>query len=191
MTTVGMIRHGSTEWNRLGRMQGQLDTQLTEEGRSQARRLGLRLQNEAWDFILSSDLLRAKETAMIISELSGIQLLGFDVRLRERSFGLVEGTTQMERLERFGADWRKLDLGGEADEQVWKRWFDFASEMTTKYPQGKILLVSHGGFIVQVLRSLQLEREEFLENTSLTILRKHQNTWEMQLYNCLSHLKGE
>ena len=46
MTTIGFIRHGSTEWNRLGKLQGQLDTELTEEGREQARLLGLRLAKE-------------------------------------------------------------------------------------------------------------------------------------------------
>jgi 2,3-bisphosphoglycerate-dependent phosphoglycerate mutase len=191
MTIVGMIRHGSTEWNKLGKMQGQIDTLLTEEGRQQAIQLGHRLKNEDWNFILSSDLSRAKETAMTISEISGIPIAGFDVRLRERSFGLVEGTTQQERLERYGPDWKELDLGGESDAQVWQRWLDVSTELTAQFPKGRVLIVSHGGFIVQVLRSLQLHREEFLENTSLTVLERENEAWKMKLYNCLSHLKGE
>lgn len=102
MTTIGFIRHGSTEWNRLGKLQGQLDTDLTDEGREQARLLGIRLANESWDGIISSDLKRAKETAQIMSKLSGIPIIGMDNRLRERRYGQVEGTTVAEREERWG-----------------------------------------------------------------------------------------
>ena len=94
MTTIGFIRHGSTEWNRLGKLQGQLDTDLTEEGREQARLLGLRLAKENWDGIMSSDLTRARETAQIISDLVGDSDLYERIRgLRERKYGQVEGTT--------------------------------------------------------------------------------------------------
>ncbi len=82
MTTIGFIRHGSTEWNRLGKLQGQLDTDLTEEGREQARLLGLRLAKETWDGIISSDLTRARETAQIVSDLSGIPFIRTDKRLK-------------------------------------------------------------------------------------------------------------
>jgi probable phosphoglycerate mutase len=188
MTTLGLIRHGSTEWNKLGKLQGQLDTELTDEGRAQARLLGLRLQNEAWTGILSSDLSRARETAEIISELSGIPIQGFDVRLRERSFGQAEGTTHQERVDRWGDDWKKLELGGETDAQVQARWFDFVEEWTGKAPDQKLLIISHGGYIVQVLRSLSMESEEFLQNTSLTILQRNEASWDLVLYNCLVHL---
>jgi probable phosphoglycerate mutase len=188
MTTIGLIRHGSTEWNKLGKMQGQLDTNLMEEGRAQARLLGHRMKNEAWSGIFSSDLSRARETAEIISAISGIPILGFDSRLRERSFGQVEGTTQQERIDRWGADWKKLDLGGETNEQVLVRWHDFLEEWTTKAPGEKLLLISHGGFIVQILRDLSMERDEFLQNTSLTILERTDSSWDLVLYNCLVHL---
>lgn len=190
MTTIGLIRHGSTEWNKLGKLQGQLDTDLTVEGREQARLLGLRMMKEKdeWTGLISSDLIRAKETAKIISEISGIPFIKTDRRLRERGFGLAEGTTLEERRERWGEDWKKRDLGGENDQQVWQRWLDFTEELTTEAPEAKILLVSHGGFIAQVLRGLNMERDEFLQNTSLTILQRSDSSWDMMLYNCLSHL---
>jgi probable phosphoglycerate mutase len=190
MTTIGLIRHGSTEWNKLGKMQGQLDTELTDEGRAQARLLGLRMKNETWTGILSSDLSRARETAEIISAISGIPIQGFDARLRERSFGQVEGTTQQERIERWGMNWKQIDLGGESDQQVMARWFDFAEEMTGKKSGEKLLIVSHGGYIVQILRSLSMEQEEFLQNTSLTILQRVESSWDLVLYNCLVHLNS-
>lgn len=189
MTTIGFIRHGSTEWNRLGKLQGQLDTDLTDEGREQARLLGLRLSQESWDGIISSDLKRANETAQIISTLSGIPFLNRDKRLRERKYGLVEGTTVAEREERWGTEWKLQDLGQESDSALWARWLDLEKEILNLYPSKKILLISHGGFIVQVLRVLKLNQEEFLQNTSLTLLLRQNDQWELQLYNCLNHLQ--
>ncbi|OCT12680.1 phosphoglycerate kinase [Paenibacillus pectinilyticus] len=189
MTTIGFIRHGSTEWNRLGRLQGQLDTDLTDEGREQARLLGLRLADENWDGIICSDLKRASETAQIISALSGIPLLASDKRLRERKYGLAEGTTVTEREERWGVDWKLLDLDQETDSELWARWMDLETEILERYPNQKVLLISHGGFIVQVLRVLQLNQEEFLQNTSLTLLLREGDQWKLELYNCLLHLQ--
>ncbi|KQX68739.1 histidine phosphatase family protein [Paenibacillus sp. Root444D2] len=190
MTTIGFIRHGSTEWNRLGKLQGQLDTELTGEGREQARLLGLRLAKETWDGIISSDLTRARETAQIVSDLSGIPFIGTDKRLRERKYGQVEGTTVAEREERWGPNWKLQELGQESDEDLWKRWTELEAELLQTYPSGKILLISHGGFIVQILRVLRMDREDFLQNTSLTILLRQKEGWELQLYNCLTHLQS-
>lgn len=190
MTTIGFIRHGSTEWNRLGKLQGQLDTDLTDEGREQARLLGRRLASETWDGIICSDLKRAKETAQIISELSGIPLIREDARLRERMYGQIEGTTVAEREARWGADWKLQALGQETDDELWQRWIQLETELIEEYPGRKLLLVSHGGFIVQILRVLKMDSEEFLQNTSLTILLRQENGWELQLYNCLSHLEA-
>lgn len=189
MTTIGLIRHGSTEWNHLGKLQGQLDTELTDEGRAQARLLGKRLRHEGWLSIICSDLWRAKETAMLISEESGIPIHSFDPRLRERSFGLAEGTTHEERAERWGPHWKQLDLGGESDDQLWSRWLDMLEEITISFPPNeKILLVTHGSYIAQILRGYQMEPEEFLQNTSLTILNKTDSSWTLALYNSLTHL---
>jgi probable phosphoglycerate mutase len=189
MTTIGFIRHGSTQWNRLGKLQGQIDTDLTGEGREQARLLGLRLAKEKWDGIISSDLTRARETAQIVSELSGIPLIHTDKRLRERKYGHVEGTTAAEREERWGVDWKQQELGQESDDDLWKRWSELEAELIQEYTNQKILLISHGGFIVQVLRVLRMDSEDFLQNTSLTILLRQQACWELQLYNCLTHLE--
>jgi 2,3-bisphosphoglycerate-dependent phosphoglycerate mutase len=191
MTTIGFIRHGSTEWNRLGKLQGQLDTELTQEGREQARQLGLRLANERWSGIISSDLTRARETGQIVSELSGIPFLGTDTRLRERKYGQVEGTTVAEREERWGTDWKQKDLGQEKDAELLARWSQLEEELLQQYPNAKLLLVSHGGFIVQVLRCLKMVQEDFLQNTSLTILLRKEDSWQLQLYNCFKHLQDE
>lgn len=189
MTTIGLVRHGSTEWNLLGKIQGALDTELTEEGREQARKLGDRLRGEAWDGIICSDLKRARESAQLISERSGIPIAGTDTRLREKGFGQVEGTTLQERLDRWGPDWLKQELGGETNEQVRSRWLSFYEDLCVNCPDSRMLIVSHGAFIGRALETMKLERpDDPLTNASLTIVRHGTAVWECTLYNCTKHL---
>ena len=63
ITTVGLIRHGVTDWNNLGKAQGISDIPLNEDGIKQATALAKRLSGEEWDIIFSSDLMRAEQTA--------------------------------------------------------------------------------------------------------------------------------
>ncbi|MDB5085743.1 MAG: yhfR, partial [Bacilli bacterium] len=75
MTTVCLVRHGETDWNAEGRLQGRQDTELNENGRKQAKLAGIHLKNEQWDAIVTSPLKRAKETAQIIATELGIDHL--------------------------------------------------------------------------------------------------------------------
>ncbi|MDF2963464.1 MAG: Phosphoglycerate mutase, partial [Paenibacillus sp.] len=169
MITIGLIRHGTTEWNLAGRMQGQMDTDLAEVGRVQAERLGERLKGETWDGIMSSDLIRARQTAQTISNKTGTPLWGVDSRLRERHFGQLEGTTLEDRLERWGEGWRELDLGMENDEALLARWFSFLKDLEAEHSGKRVLLVSHGGYIAPVLEHMLGKTvDSHLSNTSLT-----------------------
>src|SRR5690606_174542 len=105
MTVLGLIRHGLTDWNKAGKMQGQTDIPLNEEGKRQARALAVYLQQERWrwDRISSSDLQRASATARIISDVLGLGDVHLDPLLRERGFGLAEGMTVAERQAKYGA----------------------------------------------------------------------------------------
>jgi probable phosphoglycerate mutase len=188
---IGLIRHGVTEWNSQSRVQGQVDTDLTDEGREQARLLGTRLSEEQWDGIFSSNLIRAQETAEMIAFHSHIPIIGLDKRLRERNFGQIEGTTEAERIEKFGPHWRQLDLSIETNEQLFQRWCSFEKMISNTYPYGyRLLVVTHGNYIVELLKQLQLEKEEFLQNASLTVIKKENQVWNLQMYNCVSHLSG-
>lgn len=188
---LGLIRHGTTEWNLQGRMQGQMDTPLADVGRVQARLLAKRLSDEEWDGIIASDLKRAHETALLISEISGTPLLEVDQRLRERSFGELEGTTVEERIARWGENWkaRESELGLESDESLLARWASFLQDIEQRHSGKRILVVSHGGYIVPVItKILNGTLEEFLKNTSVTILERREESWSIQLLNCTAHL---
>ncbi|MGG3282402.1 histidine phosphatase family protein [Paenibacillus solani] len=188
---IGLVRHGLTDWNALGKIQGQTDIPLNEEGRHQARLLGERLLQEPyrWDFAISSGLSRAEETAKIISSMLNIPLLPPDSRLRERRYGQIEGLTATEREARFGTDWHLQDLGQETDLELQSRGLVFLDDMRLKHPKANILVVSHGGFLAQlyklVCRGVLSER---IGNLSLTVLERTEDDWAPLLFNCTKHL---
>ncbi|MCR4513144.1 histidine phosphatase family protein [Aeromicrobium sp. 50.2.37] len=97
---VVLWRHGRTEWNVAGRVQGQTDTSLDDVGREQARAAAARLASLQPVRILSSDLERARDTAEELSRLSGVPV-ELDERLREMNFGEREGLTWRESWDRF------------------------------------------------------------------------------------------
>ena len=75
ITTICLVRHGQTDWNALGKLQGQTDIPLNELGKIQARQCGEFLSEEDWDVIISSPLKRARETAEIISNYIEVPVL--------------------------------------------------------------------------------------------------------------------
>lgn len=147
MTTFLFVRHGETDWNREGRLQGTRDIPLNDQGRHQAQRLA-----DAWDdaadVIVSSPLSRARQTAEILGARLGLALHGTDARLMERGYGACEGLTIAERKERYP------DLvvpGMEAHGSIVARASSFLDSATAEHPGRTIVVVSHGGFINALL----------------------------------------
>src|ERR1700738_2430472 len=99
LPTLIFIRHGETDWNAEGRMQGQRDIPLNDTGRAQARRNGTAIKAakpEAVDFdFLASPLSRSRETMEIVRAAMGLPPDGYatDDRLKELTFGTWEGLT--------------------------------------------------------------------------------------------------
>ncbi|HVI47213.1 MAG TPA: histidine phosphatase family protein [Chitinophaga sp.] len=191
MTRIAIIRHGTTSWNKAGRMQGNSDIPLDEEGMEQARRLSIRLAEEKWDLLYSSHLIRAKQTATFIAETTGLNGPLLDERLGEAGGGLLEGTTEEERIVKWGKDWRQLDLGMESNQQVVTRGMSFIKELTSGHPGKHIVLVSHGSFIRQLVAHLvpDLSIPPAMKNTSVTTLLYHNNNWACEIFNCVDHLE--
>ncbi|MNO38534.1 Phosphoserine phosphatase 1 [compost metagenome] len=190
---VGLIRHGLTDWNAIGKIQGQSDIPLNDEGRRQAHRLADRLAMESeyhWDFVLTSDLSRARETGEIIANKLNIPLYEPDPRLRERAFGEAEGLTAQEREERWGKEWEALDLGQEKDEDIRLRGLAFLNDIGERFGDRNVLVVSHGALLAQLYIALYEEKcTERIGNLSLTVLEKEEKNWGMRLYNCTRHLE--
>lgn len=191
MTRIALIRHGSTAWNKEGRMQGSTDIPLDEEGVEQARKLGLRLADEQWDLIYTSHLSRAKRTGQIIAAQLGITDIFEDERLREISGGQTEGTNEAERLVKWGPDWRQLELGMETEAAVHDRGLAFMEDLLQAHAGKHILIISHGAFIRQLIRKLTPNQAitDHLKNTSVTRFNIKDDVWDCDLYNCTKHLE--
>lgn len=148
MTTLILARHGETDWNRDGRFQGHADPPLNARGREQARELADLLADEPVEAIYSSDLRRAHETARIVAERTGLEVV-VDPQLRERDVGHWSGLTAAEIEEQFPDQirlWREGAVSvGESRESLAERVVAAAHRIAAAHPDGLVLVVTHGG----------------------------------------------
>lgn len=191
MTVIGFVRHGNTNWNIEKRAQGHSHNPLNETGHKQAHAVGQRLAKENWDVIISSDLLRARQTAEIIASYMEEQPIVYDKRLREMSRGQIEGTIEEERIKIWGKDWRKLNLGEETVEEIRGRGIQFVKDILKQYEGQRILVITHGRFLIETLHELcpdQTDLKVPIKNCSVTIMQDKENGLNYDLYNCTRHL---
>jgi broad specificity phosphatase PhoE len=162
-----MLRHGQTEYNAGSRMQGQLDTELSDLGREQAAAAAEVLAKRQPVIIVSSDLRRALDTAVALGERCGLPVL-VDTRLRETHLGDWQGLTHLEvdaaapgaRLAwRENARW--APHGGENRVDVAARSMPLVAELITEQsewgidePDRPVVLVAHGGLIAALTAAL-------------------------------------
>lgn len=174
-------------------MQGHAHNPLDEEGFAQARLLAERLGGERWDALYSSDLLRARQTALCVLEKLSLSDIRYDERLREMDRGEAQGTTEDERIARWGADWRSVAPGVESDAQGAARGRSFVQDVAARHPGQRILAISHGMIIRNTLSGLlpDFDAEPALNNTAVTIVRWTGASWACELYNCTKHLPAQ
>jgi glucosyl-3-phosphoglycerate phosphatase len=163
-----MLRHGQTDFNLGSRMQGQLDTELTEVGRAQASAAAEVLAKRQPLLIVSSDLRRAYDTAVALGERTGL-LVQVDSRLRETHLGDWQGMTHAEvdaaapgaRQEwREDASW--TPHGGESRVDVAARSLPLVADLLRREsewgaidePARPVVLVAHGGLIAALTAAL-------------------------------------
>lgn len=155
-----ITRHGQTDWNILGKIQGQTDIKLNDTGRKQAKDTSVNIQNENIDLIITSPLKRAKETAEIINKNFNVPIIE-DSRLMERYFGKSEGLTKEERSKLKTIHPEIQDIWNytknvsfndmETMHDFCKRVYEFLDEITKKYADKNILLVTHGGTSLPII----------------------------------------
>jgi len=188
-------RHGRTEWNAGGRFQGQLDPPLDAVGRAQAARTAPHLAGTlAADetVILSSDLVRARETAEALAPLLGLTVQ-VDERLREHGLGSWDGLTRTEVAERHPeqyADWLAgrpvRGRGGEPAEAVAQRALAAVADLPAA---GTAVLVTHGGTagrLVETLLGLGLDHRRVfgpLGNCHWSELSFQATRWRLMRHN--------
>lgn len=146
-TVFCLVRHGSTDWNVEGRIQGWTDTGLNTDGRKEAEEAGRRLRGRGWEGIVASDLKRARETAEIIGHELGLEVLLFP-KLRERSFGPLEGKNQAEVEAAYPGPRSDRELPGLESKAELRRRAEKAFSFLARIFEGRrIIVVTHGGLL--------------------------------------------
>ena len=155
-TTILLVRHGETDWNAAGRIQGQTNSSLNELGREQANALAEQLAGERIDAVYASDLDRARETAEILALRLDLPVV-VDPALRERNFGSWEGRTVAEIDEQWPGAWARWRDGNGAEGDVEdhlalaERIRGAIARLAGSHPGDTILVVAHGGALRVIL----------------------------------------
>lgn len=188
ITTICLVRHGQTDWNALGKLQGQTDIPLNELGNIQARQCGEFLSKDDWNVIITSPLKRARETADIISHYIEVPVIE-KMEFIEKNFGEAEGMTAAERKSAV----RDKDYPGqENQESLRNRLMNGLQEIQKEYPEKKVILVAHGAVIHFILRLMSNEsivsNEMRLFNACLSTIRFEVDSWIIDDFNQVNHL---
>jgi broad specificity phosphatase PhoE len=195
-----LVRHGQTAWNLERRLQGHTDIELDEMGRVQALQVSTAFLGVGVDRILSSDLARCTQTAQRIAEVVGVEP-EFEPRLKERSFGVLEGRQFMDFRAEMDAEvaqsgQSRLDHrpeNGESLRQVWDRIGDVADELSAR--SQRAIVVSHGGTLSLLLSRLidagpEAAHAFRLTNASITeLFQRPDRTWAIERLNDRAHLE--
>ena len=201
MTELIVIRHGKTAWNLEQRIQGSTDIELHPLGIRQAEALADRLAQEEFHAIYSSDLKRAYQTAALIAGKTQHRVIPH-AGLRERNFGVFEGMTATDIQERYPEGWERFknwDPDYAAPKGISLRDYQQTSvksleDIARKHPGERLVVVTHGGFLSGLMRhTLQIpfstpSRFKGL-NTALNTFVFHENTWTLQTWGDINHLR--
>lgn len=155
-------RHGETQYNIETRICGRANVRLTDKGIIQARELAGSMVEKQVDIIISSPLVRAKDTADIVSEQIHVPII-VDERLAERDYGVIDGTYEgtpsfIEKWEHFGYEYPE----GETLLKVVQRVYNFLDDICEQYKDKNVMIISHGG-VCRVINSYfnSLTNEDF------------------------------
>ncbi len=152
-----LVRHGQTKENKNKIWQGQSEGTLSEEGEEQARKLAKKLEKESIDVIYCSDLQRTKNTIKPFLEKNNLPIKYVEA-LRERKLGVLEGSTT-EQVGKYLAE-NKIDFKtcnfetGETFYEMRERLAKFYESIAEKHKNDTVLLVTHGGFVSQLILHL-------------------------------------
>jgi broad specificity phosphatase PhoE len=168
MTTLLLVRHGETDWNAAGRLQGHTDRPLNDFGRAQARTLAEQLAEDGIEAIYASDLARARETAEIVGERLGLAV-EIDPDLREKDWGTWEGLTSDERLH--------VEFEGETTEEHRERVLGAVRRIAERHPGQRIVVVTHGGCVRRIQAAAAGVAQPVVENCGLWAVAHRDGTF--------------
>lgn len=195
-----LIRHGETKWNKIKKYQGHMDIELNDWGRQQAEEAAKELVNLDIDYFVSSDLIRAKETAEIIASFHDNRVLEY-IELREMNFGDWEGKSFQEIQNENSLDFQKWlkdpvkysPPSGESLVEFQERVLLGFNKILEKDNKRNVI-ITHGGVIMVYLAtilemSLINYRKFEVANTGITKIDIYDNNYVLKVFNSQSHLK--
>jgi 2,3-bisphosphoglycerate-dependent phosphoglycerate mutase len=160
-TTIVLVRHGETDWNRERRFQGHADEPLNDAGRAQVLELAERLEGERFAAAYTSPLRRACESAAILGSRLGL-IVEPNSALAEVDVGSWSGLTVHEVEERFPEGFRRWNDwkvegwdDGERYEDLSRRVVGGLIEIAARHPDDRVLAVTHGGPIRSALAAVR------------------------------------
>jgi len=180
-TTFALIRHGQTDWNADLRIQGATDIPLNDVGRGQATDAVTPLSAFGWDFVVSSTLSRAAETADLIAADLALTVTHRIPGLSERDYGPAEGLQAGAELEalRFPGGFH----GAETESAVAERGIDALTRLAHDNPGARIIVVTHGT-LIRLCLTKALDREiGSIDNAALTLVHRHSAGWTLDVLN--------
>ncbi|WP_370450303.1 histidine phosphatase family protein [Cryobacterium sp. TMS1-20-1] len=180
------MRHGQTDWNAAKRLQGSTDIPLNDIGRTQAGNAVPALSQFDWDFVVSSPLVRAAETADVIAGDLNLAVTCRIPGLVERDYGPAEGLIE-------GAELDSMRIpggyyGAESESEVAERGLDALHVLSRENPGARIIVVTHGTLIrVTLTEALDLDVGS-IDNATLNLVRHHRNTgFALHILNGTTH----
>ena len=195
-----LARHGETDWNAAGRIQGQLDTPLNAHGQRQAAALAGALAAQTFDAVYSSDLERAHHTARILAAAHGLAVQAL-ADWRERHHGRMQGNTYDELKLSWPEGYRRLRArdpefdveGGESLQGLAARVAAALERLRARHARGTVALVTHGGTLDAVYRlvsgqPLHEPRLVPIRNCSIHWLRHDGKGWSIEAWGGDGHL---
>ena len=183
---ICLVRHGQTNWNKIHLVQGITDNRLNELGRNQAINAAnyLKKHDPNWDIIISSPLLRAKETAEIIAKhLNYQEPIILNSAFQERSFGVLEGKTL--NTETYSIIFSESAEGLESFNDLQNRMAKGLIALEKKYKNKKVLIASHSQAIKSLLcyADANFDFKFPLKNSSLNYLEINNGEIKIIKYN--------
>jgi len=208
-TTLLLVRHGEAESNAQLRFGGWSPVPLTDKGRRQAEAAAKAIAARAPTAIVTSDIVRARQTAEPIAAACGLPL-ELDERLRERSVGVFDGLLFAEAEAKYPEAWKQMlardpdavPEGAETVDQVFRRVTEAIDSIIAAHEGGKVVVVSHGIALYHVfahvcgLGSPRGHQRVFVlaDNASITHVEHRADDdrthWRIHTVNDTAHLAG-
>lgn len=200
-TKVCIIRHGETDWNKEGRIQGHIDIPLNDTGRAQALAMAYNSAHFRFSALFSSDLARAMETAKALAQRENLDIQALP-QLRERHYGIFQGIRKTEAPEQYPEAYALYEARdvhynfetGESLTDFAQRVLDTFNWLVIHHSNQQFAVVCHAGLLDVMYRHatkrpLHTERDFDIPNSALNWFHHDGNRWYLDHWDDHHHAK--